>query len=70
MPYQPTFEEALVEQLKGIGAALLDVLMIGINLLKGELEPADWFIPGEHDVVDLSFITDGIAMLVGMILGG
>ena len=70
MPYQPTFEEALVEQLKGIGAALLDVLAIGLNLLKGELEPADWFIPGEHDVVDLSFITDGIAMLVGMILGG
>lgn len=70
MPYQPTFEEALTEQLKGIGAALLDVLMIGLNLLKGELEPADWFIPGEHDVVDLSFITDGIGMLVGMILGG
>lgn len=70
MPYQPTFEEALTEQLKGIGAALLDVLMIGLNLLKGELEPADWFIPGEHDVVDLSFITDGIAALVGMILNG
>lgn len=70
MPYQPTWEEAFVEQLKGIGSAILDVLMIGINLLKGELAPSDWFIPGEHDVVDLSFITDGIAALVGMIIGG
>ena len=68
MPYQPTFEEALTEQLKGIGAAILDVLMIGINLLKGELEPEDWFIPGEHDVVDLSFVTDAIGKLVSMIL--
>ena len=70
MPYQPTWSEALTEQLKGIGLALLDVLIIGLNLLKGELEPADWFIPGEHDVVDLSFITDGIAALVGLILNG
>ncbi len=69
MPYQPTWEEAFTEQLKGIASGLLDVLMIGLNLLKGELAPADWFIPGEHDVVDLSFITDGIAALVGMILG-
>ncbi|MBQ8228894.1 MAG: hypothetical protein IJZ88_07775 [Clostridia bacterium] len=70
MPYQPTWEEAFTEQLKGIGSAILDVLMIGINLLKGELAPEDWFVPGEHDVVDLSFITDGIAALVGMIIGG
>ncbi len=69
-PYQPTWEEAFTEQLKGLGAGLIDVLIIALNLLKGELEPADWFIPGEHDVVDLSFITDGIAMLVGMILNG
>ncbi len=68
MPYQPTFEESLTEQLKGIGSALLDVLMIGINLLKGELAPSDWFIPGEHDVVDLSFVTDAIGKLVSMIL--
>ncbi len=68
-PYQPTWEEAFTEQLKGIGAALLDALSIGLTFLKGELAPADWFIPGEHDVVDLSFITDGIAKIVGMILG-
>ena len=68
MPYQPTWEESFTEQLKGIGSALLDVLAIGINLLKGELEPSDWFIPGEHDVVDLSFVTDAIGKLVSMIL--
>ncbi len=68
MPYQPTFMEILEEQLKGIAAALLDVLGIGIGLLKGELAPADWYNPEIHEAVDLSFITDGIAALVGMFL--
>lgn len=67
-PYEPTFWESVEEQLKGIGAAILDVLMIGINLLKGELAPSDWYVPGEHDVLDLSFITDAIASLVGSLL--
>ncbi|MBP3327896.1 MAG: hypothetical protein J6L91_03200, partial [Clostridia bacterium] len=70
MPYQPSWGECLEEQLKGVVSGFLDVLVIVINLLKGELAPADWFIPGEHDVVDLSFITDGIAALVGLILNG
>ncbi|MBQ8784130.1 MAG: hypothetical protein IJZ57_10230 [Clostridia bacterium] len=70
MPYQPTWSECLEEQLKGLVSGFIDVLIIVFNLLKGELAPADWFIPGEHDVVDLSFITDGIAKIAGMIIGG
>ncbi len=67
-PYQPTFWEILTEQLKGLAAALLDVLGIGIGLLKGELEPADWYDPLVHEAVDLSFVTDAIGALVGMIM--
>ena len=70
MPYQPTWSECLEEQLKGLVSGFIDVLIIVFNLLKSELAPADWFIPGEHDVVDLSFITDGIAKIAGMIIGG
>lgn len=69
MPYQPTTMEILEEQFKGIALALLEVLGIGIGLLKGELAPADWYNPEIHEVIDLSFITDGIASLVGSLLG-
>ena len=66
-PYQPTFIENLTEQLKALAASILDILVIGIGLLKGELETAPWYDPN-NPAVDLSFITDALGALVGSLM--
>ncbi len=70
-PYEPTKSEYLTEYMKGIAALLVEVIGIGLNFLKGELETAPWYDPTTppEGLEFLTQITAGLEEIMGKLIG-